>query len=133
MDNQRLHVSHISQQRKYLQVVNEVECFLLRAVNLKGKYRASTVGEVAFVQVVVGMQGQRGVIYLLYLRLFLQILNHFLRVKHMPLNAQAQRFKALQQHPCVKRRYTGALIAQQQRPDAGNKRRGELAENQTVV
>ena len=51
----------------------------------------------------------------------------------MPFNAQAQRFKALQQHPCVERRYTGALIAQQQRPCAGNKRRRKLAENQAMV
>ena len=81
----------------------------------------------------VGVVGQRRVVDLLYLWLALQVLNDLQRVEHVALHTEAQRLQALQQHPGVERRDASALIAQKKGAHTGNKRGGNVAEDQAVV
>ena len=73
MDDQALHVCHVGQQRKDLQVIDESPRLLLTAFDLKGKDGSAAVGEVLFIQRVMGMVGQRGVVHLFNQRVLLQV------------------------------------------------------------
>ena len=52
VNDERLHVCHVSQQREDLQGVDELPSVLLCAINLEGEDAAATIGEVLLVELV---------------------------------------------------------------------------------
>lgn len=76
-------------------MVDKVECRLLIALNLERKDASCTIGEVALVEIMIGMIGQSRVINLLHQRLLLQIIKHFERIIDMTFNTKTKRFKPL--------------------------------------
>ncbi len=111
MDYQRFHVCHVCKQREYLEVVDEFEGVLLGSVDFECEYRAAAVGEVTFIQVMVGVARNRWVVDLLDFRLFLEVFYHFQRVFYVALNTQAQCFESLQEYPGVERGERGTFVA----------------------
>ena len=121
MDHQALHICHIGKQREYLQAVDKLVSFLHTTLDLKGKDRAAATREIFFIQGVVGMVGQAGVIDLFHQRMGSQEFNDLFCVLCVAFQAQGQGFRALQQQECRKGRNTGTGIPQQHRPDIGDK------------
>ena len=64
MDNKALYIRNICKQREYLQLVDKLVSLFLTALDIEGKYRCTAVREVLLIKCVVGMVGQRGVVYL---------------------------------------------------------------------
>ena len=122
MDNQRLYVCNICQQREDLQVVDEFLCLRSVALDLKGENGAAAVREVLLVQsLLLRILADRRMIYLFYLRMIVQILNNLQRILYVALYTQRQCFQTLQEEECVERRQCCAGITQQNRTDSGYK------------
>lgn len=121
MDDQRLHVRDVCQQRENLQIVNEPKCGFLPALDFEREDARAAVREVALVERVVGMVGQGRMVDLLDLRMVFQEFDDLLRIFCVPLEAQRQRLRALQQQEGIERRERSALIAQDQRADVRRK------------
>ena len=58
MDNKGFYIRHICKQGENLQSVNETEGFLFAALDIECKNRTAAVGEILFIQRMVGMIGQ---------------------------------------------------------------------------
>ena len=65
--NQTLHIGYISQQREYLQGINEAPGLLLSTLYLEGKYAARSFREVFLVECMIGMALQCRMIHPGYL------------------------------------------------------------------
>ena len=61
VDDQALDVGNVGQQGEDFQVVNELECFLAAALDVKGEDGSASVGEILLIQGVIRVIGQRGV------------------------------------------------------------------------
>ena len=68
VDNQGLHIRYVCQQGEDLQIIYEAVSLSLTALDLKGEDGSASVGEILGIEGVIGMIGERGVIYLGYLR-----------------------------------------------------------------
>ena len=88
MDHQAFYICHIGKQREDLQAVNKLVCFLHTALDLKGKDRAAATRELLFIQGVVGMVGQAGVIDLFHQRMGSQEFNDLFCVLCVAFQAQ---------------------------------------------
>ena len=80
MNDQALDVRHVSKQRENFQIVNELMGFLHAALDLKGEDGRAAVGEILFVQGVIRMVRQGGMVHMLHLRMVRQEFNHLLGV-----------------------------------------------------
>ena len=105
VDDQRLHICHICQQGEQLQIVDELLRGLCVALDLKGEDRAAAVREVFLIQFLLRrIRGYRRMMYLLYLRMLVQILYNFQCILHMALHAQGECLKSLKEEECMERR-----------------------------
>ena len=105
MDDQRLHICHICQQGEQFQIVDELLRGLCVALDLKGEDRAAAVREVFLIQFLLRrIRGYRRMMYLLYLRMLVQILYNFQCILHMALHAQGECLKSLKEEECMERR-----------------------------
>ena len=80
MDDQRLHVRDVCQQRENLQIVNKPKCGFLPALDFEREDARAAVREVALVERVVGMVGQGRMVDLLDLRMVFQEVDDLLRI-----------------------------------------------------
>ena len=135
MDDQRLHVGHVRQQREQVQVVDEDTRRVLAALDVEGEDGAGAVREVLLVQLVVAAPLDGRVRDGLDLRHGLQVLDNLQRVLHVALDAQRQGLGALQQQERGERGQGGTGVAQQDGADAGHEGGSTkgLVEVQTVV
>ena len=115
VDDQRLHVGHVGQQREDLQVVDEFEGHFLPALDLEREDRRAAVREVFVVQRVVGMLGQRGMIDLGDLGVLAQVVDDFQRVFDMTFDTQRKRLRPLEQQEGVERSDRRTFIAKDDR------------------
>lgn len=104
MDNKALDIRNICEQREDFEAINELMCFGYAALDLKGEDRRAAVWEILLIQCVVGMVGQRRMIYLCNLRMIYKELYDLFGIFGVALKPQRQCFGALQQQECVKRR-----------------------------
>ena len=111
VDYQTLYICHIGKQREYLQAVNKLVCFLHTALDLKGEDRAATIGEIFFIQSMVGMVGQTGMVDLFHLRMGSQEINDLFCILCVAFQSQRQGFGALQKQECGKGRDAGSSTA----------------------
>ena len=88
MDHQTLYIRHIGKQGEDLQAVDKLMGFLHAALDLKGKDRAAATREILFIQGVVGMVGQAGVIDLFHQRMGSQEFNDLFCVLCVAFQAQ---------------------------------------------
>ena len=58
MDHQALDVCHVCKQREDLQMIDEIPCFLLSALDLKSEDRGASVGEIPSVKRVIRVVGK---------------------------------------------------------------------------
>ena len=119
MDDQALNVSNICQQRKDLQLVNELKCCFLSALDIEGEDGCAAVREVLLVQSMIRVVRQRRMVHMLNLRVIGQELNDLLGVLNVTLDTQRQSLSALQQQKCVERRNGSTSITQQDSTDVG--------------
>ena len=105
MDDQGLHVCDVCQQGEQFQIVDELLCGLRITLDLKGKDRAAAVREVFLIQFLLRrIRGYGRMMYLLYLRMLVQVLYDLQRILHMALHAQRECLKSLQEEECMERR-----------------------------
>lgn len=97
VDHQALDIRHISQQGEYLQMINEPKRFRLTTLDFKGKDRRTAAREIFFIQGMVGMIRQRGMVYMFHQRMAFQIVHHLFRVLSMALQPQGQCLHPLKQ------------------------------------
>ena len=121
MDHQALHVRHIGQQGEDLQVVDKSPRLLLTALDLKGKNGGSSIGKISFIQFVVRMVRKGRVIHFGDLRMPAEILDHFLCVFGMPLQAEREGLHSLEKEKCIEGRDGRAGIPKEDSPDVGHK------------
>lgn len=107
MDDQTLNVSNICQQRKDLQLVNELKCCFLSALDIEGEDGCAAVREVLLVQSMIRVVRQRRMVYMLNLRVIGQELNDLLGVLNVTLDTQRQSLSALQQQNAL----NGEMVA----------------------
>ena len=133
--DERLDVGHVGEQREHLQVVDELPCSLLAALNLEGEDRGTTVGEILLVELMVGVLRQARVVHLGDVAVTSQELNDLLGVLDMTVDAQRQGLGALEQDPGVKRANASALVTQQDGADIGREggRAGSLGKRDAMV
>lgn len=62
MDDQRFDVCHVCQKREDRKIVDEAECLVLAALDLKGEDARAAAWEIAFIQRVIRMLRQRRVV-----------------------------------------------------------------------
>lgn len=120
MDNERLHVGNVCQQREDLKLVNEGPCFFLATFYLDGKDAAAAIGEELRIELMVGMAGQRRVVDASHFRVIGKELDYLLCVVGMTFNAQAQRLESLQQYPCVEGVDGSSGVAEDDGTDTGD-------------
>ena len=95
VDDERLHVGHVGEQREYFQRVDEAVSLFLAPLYLKGEYRPCTVGELAGVESVVGVVGEGGMVDAGDLGMIAQELHDAQGILDMTFHAQRQRLKPL--------------------------------------
>ena len=120
MDDQRLDVGNIGQQREDLQGVYEAERFLLASLDLEGENGAAPVGEIPEVLRVVGMGGECRMVDLSHLGVFGQEVHHLQGVGHVALDAQRECLQALKENETADRRERRAGVPQQDGPGPGD-------------
>ncbi len=64
VDNEGFHVSYVCKQGEYLKGIDKAERLFPAALYIKGKYARAAVRKIFFVQIVLRVVGQRGVLYL---------------------------------------------------------------------
>ena len=112
VDDQRLHIGHVRQQREDFKGVDEFERFFLAALDLEGEDGTAAVREVALIQPMVGMAGERGVVHLGHLRVTGEVIHDLQRVFDMALHAQGKRLQALQEDETAHRGKRRADVAE---------------------
>ena len=135
MDDQALDIGDVGQQREDLQAVNEFVRFLHAALDLEGKDRTAAVGEVLFIQCMVGMIGQGRMVDVLDLRMVDEEIDNLFGVFRVALQTEREGLGPLQQEEGVERRERCTGVAEQDRTDVGNERRraDRLDEGDTVI
>ena len=135
MDDKALDIRHIGQQGEDLEIIDELICFVLSALDIKGKDGAAAVGEIFLIQGVIGMIRQGRMIDLFHMRVGSQIFHDFGCILRVPFQTQGQSLQALQQDPGADRGDTGAGITEQDGPDISHESRGtgRLYKGNTVV
>ena len=120
MDDEGFHIGHIGEEGEDFQRVNELEGFVLAALDLEGEDGTAAVREVLLVRRVVGMVRQGRVIDLGHLRVLGQEVHDFQCVGHVPLDPQGERFQALQEDEAAHRGERGASVPEQDGAGAGD-------------
>ena len=135
MDNQRLYVGHVREQREDLQSVDEAERLILAALYIKGEYGTAAVGEILLIQLMVGMVGKRGMIYPFDQRMIFKVFYDLLSVLRVALQPERKRFGSLQEQKCREGRDSRAGISEQDRADICRERcfAGGLGEFYAVI
>ena len=100
MDDQRLDVCDIREQREDLQRVDESVGFFFTALDIKGKDRGAAVREILLIQRVIGMIRQRRMVDFHNLRMFRKIFNDFLGVLGVTLQTKREGLCTLQKQKC---------------------------------
>ena len=95
MDHQTFHIRHIGQQRKDLKLIDESMSFFLPAPDLKGKDGCPSVGKIFFIQGMVGMLRQGGMVYLFHLGVVLQECDYLFGIFRMAFKSQGKRLGSL--------------------------------------
>ena len=123
MDDEALDVGDVGEQREYLQIIDESPRLFAAALDAEGKDRSSAVGEIFFVQGVIGMIGQRGMVDLLDQRMGAQVFHDLLCILGVAFEPQREGLDSLQQQERVERRDRSAGIAQEYGADVGDEGR----------
>ena len=99
MDDQGLHVSHIGQQGKQFQVVDEVPGLLSAALDLKGEDGTSPMREILPVQgLLTRIPADGRMMDRFHQGMAFQVINHFQGILHMAFNPEGQGFQTLEEH-----------------------------------
>ena len=93
MDDKRLHVRNVRQQREQGQLVDRAECRLAPAHDVECKDGDTAVREVPLVDFMVRVVGQGGMVDLCHLRVLREEVHDLQRILHMTLDTQGQRLK----------------------------------------
>ena len=135
VDHKAFNVRHVGKKRKNLEAVNKLVCFLLTALDLKGKNRCTTVREILFVKCVIGMIGQGRMVDLFYLRMLGQKFNDLFGILCVSFKTERQCFRSLQKKERRKGRNGCTRITKQDRTDVGHKcrRASRLYKGHTVI
>lgn len=123
MNHQALHIGHIGQQRKQLQMIDEAMRFFYAAADIEGEDRCAAMRKVTLIERMIRMRRQRRVADAFHHRMRCQILDDRSGIFCVPLKAQGKRLGSLQKQECRKRRNARSAITQQHRPDIGRQRR----------
>lgn len=121
MDYQAFYVRYIGKEGENLQAVDKLVGFLHAAFDFNGKDGAAAIGEVFFIQPMIRVIRQAGMVHLFHLGVVPQKIHHLLGIFCMTLQAKRKGFRALQQQECCEGRDTGAGIPEQHCPDIGDK------------
>ena len=135
MNNQRLHICYICQQREDCQVIDELLCRLRIPFNLEGENGTAAVRQVLVVQIVSRLRLDGRMVNRLYLRMLRQVIHDLQRIAYMTLYAQRQSLQSLKEDECVERGKGCAGITQDDRTDVGNESSGtcSIREGYAVV
>ena len=135
MDDKALDVRDVGEQAEDLEVVNKGMGFLYAALNLKGKDGRAAVGEILFIQRMIGVVRQAGVVDLGHFGMTRQPFDNLFGVLNMAIKAQRERLNPLEQQEGVERADAGTGITQQDGPHIGGKSRraGRLHKADAVV
>ena len=120
MDNERLDIRDVREEREEFQVVDEAERRLLPAHDVKGEDRYAALREVPLVDGVIGMMRERGVVDALDLRMLREEVHDLQCVRYVPLDAQGECLQPLQEEECVERSDRRARVAQEEGTDVGD-------------
>ena len=121
MNNQGFYIRHIGQQGKYFQIVNKLVSFCLSALNLESEDGCAAVRKIFFIQGMIRVIGQRGMVDLFHLRMRSQEIYYLFGVLRMTLQPQGEGFHTLQQQKGVKGRNCGSGVPQKDGADIGGK------------
>ena len=88
MNDQRFDIGNISEQRKYFQGINKPPCVFMRTIDFKSKNRATAIGEILFIQLMIVVRNQRRVRHTLYFGVLGQEVNHLESILYMTLYTQ---------------------------------------------
>ena len=122
MDDEALGVSHVGEQREKLQAVHKFYGCLSAAFQVNEENGSRALRKITLIEGVIRRIRQRRMMDFLHERAGLQILDDLQGILHMPLHAQGQGLKSLQDEEAVEGREAGALIAQKLGPDIGDER-----------
>ena len=105
------------------------------AIDFEGKDGTASLWEIALVQSMIRMSGQRRMIHPFYFRVLNEVADDLPGIFGMPLHTQGKRFQSLQQQEGVKRTDSRSCIPQQYRPDSGQigGRSGSFRETKSVI
>ena len=120
VDDQRLHVGHVGKEGEDLQRINELEGFVLAALDLEGEDGSTAVREVFLIGCVVGVVRQGRMVNLGHLGVLGKVVHDLQRIGHVPLDAQGERFQALEEDETAHRGERGAGIPEQDSAGAGD-------------
>ena len=120
VDDQTLHVGHVSQQREYLQSIDEAPRRVLSAFHFEGEDAAAAVGKILLVEQVVVMVIESWMMHGRYLWVSGEEIDHLQGVLHVTLYAQTQGLDSLQQYERVEGRNGCTSITQDDGTDAGD-------------
>ena len=88
VDHQTLYICHVGKEGEDLQIIDKLMSLFYTALDLKGKDRATATREIFFIQGVVRMVGQAGVIDLFHQRMGSQKINDLLCILRMAFQSQ---------------------------------------------
>ena len=120
VDDERLDIRDVREEREEFQVVDEAERRLLPAHDVKGEDRYAALREVPLVDGVIGMMRERGVVDALDFRMLREEVHDLQCVRYVPLDAQGECLKPLQEEECVERSDRRARVAQEEGTDVGD-------------
>ncbi len=101
--HEALDISHVSQQREELQVVDELPGRVFPAFYLESEYGAASVREIFLVEGMVWMRFYGRVVDFLHFRIILKIFHDLQGVFCMAFDSERQGLKALDEYPCAYR------------------------------
>ena len=135
MDHQALDIRDVCQQREDLQMIDESPGRFLAPLDLEGKNRRAPVGEILFIQFVVGMVRQGRMVHLFHKGMCLQVFHDLLCVFGMSLKAERKGLHALQKQEGIEGRDRGSCIAQENGADVSDKGCGadRIIEGDSVI
>ena len=121
VNHQGLYIRHVGQKRENFQAVNKFVSFCLTAINLKGEDGRTTIGKILFIQSVVGMVRQGGVVDLLHLGMIGEKLHHLLGVIGVALQPQGEGFHPLEEQEGIEGGDGCSGVPKKNGPDVGDK------------
>ena len=111
VDNQRLDVSNVSQEREQFEILSELSCLISCSLQFESEDRTCALREVAVVKCFLRRIDRR-MVDLFYLRMILQEVNDLQGILYMTLNTERQCLKALQEQEGVERRDRCAFVTE---------------------